>query len=981
MTELHARSNRNTFVRYVLLFVVLLIGCVSPANADEGVPPLRFARTGRTLVVSRAQMKYGLERNYLARWVDRPLFQDSSLREDHSGCVTPFSSFRRIMKIARSYDLDGLAFFPETSQRMCIFDYIERDPEPGFKILPEFIGSSDPEKKLALLDRALENPHVLKIGDRILVTGYRTDSLTMPQWKTMLNAFCERHGDAFIFMPDISYPAKQGWLNWSKRFNSEQPPTEEDRETIREYLRSYLDVFDGLYFAGCASLKKQRRFDVDFYREFLIPLYRSVLDEPEYRDKYLGLSACIGHENCTRLGYTLSSDGTKTLRRSLEAALAAEPDLVVLPEWDEQNENTSIRPTVYNSFSTQRILRYYMSRNNGTPPSPIAGDDVSVPNLIISYRKLLTLGETLEVELLHVPDREKGTPYVATFWLEDLNGRRVAETHEFPFSANDLEDHTVRIPSETLENHQVLIPVVQIDRNGRQSIFRDGMHHIHLRATWNWDYKWVKVPLRDVLQPDEASFHVVSDTTNELGDLPMEGSIACGKDIASVEVLENDAVIYSVSPAADSFRERADVIPLLVELRSFQQGNLRGTLRVHNARSIWPVDQPTLMRDCSTEDNSLNFYEIIGWSPRQILLAIRREEAASAVLELDSAAVQSRVSVRTLLKNGIYSETHDDGLTVTFSRFCKQHDMPCHLDRKEVRFSGAVHPDLPTSVFHMRVVAKSGKIYRSRPVLLDDRSDSSVVSLPVYSDTKKKVVEVEVAKRRVPQIEYLMARNRGSVLFTPAGRTFWGHLGGYTDSVTGRGGAGGTDGSPFAQRSNYPMNTHKHAPEWTTEDNSICLRFDGKGNYIALPQGTLPRRGPFSLAFEIKATGDITKPQVLFAHHGYYIGSLKVLLTSGRLSGSFTNEQGKSFRIPTNLQVEKDKWHRVVVSYDLESMLFQLDDRHSPSFTCHGPGLYDNTSVFGGIGGATDESSSAEGNPGWFEGYLRALAIRHNPLR
>ena len=253
------------------------------------------------------------------------------------------------------------------------------------------------------------------------------------------------------------------------------------------------------------------------------------------------------------------------------------------------------------------------------------------------------------------------------------------------------------------------------------------------------------------------------------------------------------------------------------------------------------------------------------------------------------------------------------------------------------------------------------------------------ISLPVYSDTRQRSVVVDVAGRRIPEIEYKLVGNYGSVLFTSAGRTFWGHLGGYTDSVTGRGGAGGMDGSPFVRRSDYPTNTRRHAPRWTMEDGSVCLRFDGKGNYIALPQGVLPRRGCFTLSFEIKQTGDPAKPQVLFAHHGNYIGSLKILVENGKLAGSFTNEQGETFRFDTDLQIVKDHWHRVVVSYDLESMRFRLDGRDSPPFVCRGPGLYNTPSVFGGMGGSTARSSTPEGNPGWFEGYLRALTVRHRP--
>ena len=69
----------------------------------------------RTLVFSRAQMKYGLEKNYLRRWVDRPLLIDPALRIAERQNRMAFTSYSRILEIVKSYGLDGLAFFPENS--------------------------------------------------------------------------------------------------------------------------------------------------------------------------------------------------------------------------------------------------------------------------------------------------------------------------------------------------------------------------------------------------------------------------------------------------------------------------------------------------------------------------------------------------------------------------------------------------------------------------------------------------------------------------------------------------------------------------------------------------------------------------------------------------------------------------------------------------------------------------------------------------
>lgn len=91
-------------------------------------------------------MKYGLERNYMRRWIDRPLLVDRSLRvpAEH---VTPYPSYVRIIDVVRSYGLDGLAFFPETKGRLGMFEYTTRAAPTGFRLLPEFLPNRNVEAK------------------------------------------------------------------------------------------------------------------------------------------------------------------------------------------------------------------------------------------------------------------------------------------------------------------------------------------------------------------------------------------------------------------------------------------------------------------------------------------------------------------------------------------------------------------------------------------------------------------------------------------------------------------------------------------------------------------------------------------------------------------------------------------------------------------------------------------------------------------
>ncbi|MBM4051060.1 MAG: LamG domain-containing protein, partial [Planctomycetes bacterium] len=365
----------------------------------------------------------------------------------------------------------------------------------------------------------------------------------------------------------------------------------------------------------------------------------------------------------------------------------------------------------------------------------------------------------------------------------------------------------------------------------------------------------------------------------------------------------------------------------------------------------------------------------VDWSPRLLYAAIPRADVAKAVLRVDTNLVKTRIPAARLAENSIYSETHPHGLTLTASRYLRQPDHPLPLRRRAVRFSADVLPDHPGSVLHLRVVTVSGRIFHG-PLVLLPGAPSAAVALPVWSDTRKGPVEVSVDARRVPDIEYVMDPRHGSALCTPAGRSFWGHDGGYTDSVTGRGGDGGLDGSPFVDRKNYPEGAVKMAPDWVVEDGRHCLLFDGVGTFVALPQGVLPRRGPFTLAFEIKPL-EVSKPQVLFAHHGHYVGSLTVQLEGGRLAGRFVNQDLEKFTFTADRPMQPNVWTRVTVVYDLTRLRAWLDGVETANVPCRGPGLYDTPSVFGGFGGKAKAADEFVGNTGWFKGHLRALRVIH----
>ncbi|HWL51946.1 MAG TPA: LamG-like jellyroll fold domain-containing protein [Chthoniobacteraceae bacterium] len=954
--------------------------CIQPwASLADSSPPQekqitpdtvqRQRKTDRTYVFSRAQWKYGLERDdYLSRWVDRPLFVNPELRDTSEPRSVYYPSFLRIREVLEQYGLDGMAFFPETTGRSIIYDYAARSGKDGFKILSEFFHGGDRSGKVEVVGKAIHHPASFTIDGKLVITSYNADKppLDLKYWKEVLGEIKAKYGERIIFLPSFTRFGNQSLTSWREKFNR-NAVTPEDEEQIRQRFREWLRVTDGLYYSiPSVTRDEDRRFDPVFFRDFIVRMMKSVLSEPEFKDKYFALPAGIGHENVTRVGYIYSSDGTKTLRGSFEAALAAEPDIINIPEWDEQNENTSLRPTVYNGTSSMRIMRYYMAGIKGEKLTPLAGDDLKIPNLIVSYRKVLVLGEKLEVELLNVPDSTDNAAYTARLTLLDPEGTPVYTSEAFRFSRDHLTDHTVSIPSETLAAHRVLIPRLEIDTDGEKTIFMDGLHYIDLRATWNWDYKWVKQPLRDLLNVGKADLQLSKAGSRETRTAT--GAITAGEPLAYVDVLDNDDVIYTHSPS-EKWRDNEEQVILSIDWEKCQWSPkmlpLEGSISLSGASARWLL--PEGERAGRLRGQTLSNLQA-SIKPNRALLAIPRKEIGTAVLKVAMPGIyEGTIAVNKILDQSLYALAGPYGVNIVISHYTRQYRIPFHLNEKEAAFEVPVTPDLSHSIFHLQVITPSGRLYRSKPVVIGEAANRKE-TITVYSDTKRQPVTVEVTADRVPDIRYHFDPRHGAALMTDAGRSFWGLLGGNVTQVVERGGGEGGDGTPFIKGKGRDPEIPITAPDWVKgEDGQYALAFDGKGTFVTLPQGVIPRRSAFTISMDIKP-GSGTGRQVILGNRAYHPGSLMLYLNQGVLEAELLTASGESARKSTGLPLPSDQWSHLVVTFDQESLICSVNGKSQSRIGMKGPGVGDTVTVVGGYG------------DGWFKGEIKSLRIRHRAI-
>ena len=187
----------------------------------------------------------------------------------------------------------------------------------------------------------------LKYKGKTVISSYNADDRPPEFWKALLDDYRRTEGDVFVFLPLLERPCGRAWYRWRDEYEAKNGNiTEEWTEKLKEHFRSYARVAGGLYLA-CAPVRSNadRHTDIAFFK-YMIRIASEVMCEQEFKDKLFAIAARIGHENASRVGYIRGSYGTWCYRETMNAALAVNPDIIVIPEWDEQNENTSLRPAV-----------------------------------------------------------------------------------------------------------------------------------------------------------------------------------------------------------------------------------------------------------------------------------------------------------------------------------------------------------------------------------------------------------------------------------------------------------------------------------------------------------------------------------------------------------------------------------------------------------------------------------------------------------
>ena len=830
-------------------------------------------------------------------WRDRQLCADRKYwRAD---TLYPFESLMKTFELMRVYGISGNNFFINKTFGPRYYGAVERAKfAPGeFGLVPTitpagFAIERDIIAKLpdqACLKEAIASPYTMKFDGRPLFLGYSSERCKPKQLKEFIGVLEKIGGRRIAFISDQAGNGPQVYLagDWAR--HGKVPATQLLKAF--DWLCAVLEFADGIeygYYIGANDLTLNK----DYYDKVLLPLFAAACAREKYNGRRIfAVKTVQGYTNCNG-SQTVDSDGTKTIRGFFELAEKHGIDLLCGFEWDELNENTNLGPTVAKPWANGRIIRYCMSRIRGIAPSPLPGDDLARPNLVVSTNRQLCMGQEFVLELLNVPDGSD-EKYTVTAELYDNEGKMIHRTQAYAFDSTKLSDHTLVLPTEKFTHSMFIQPKLIVKYRGKTGTVT-GLPPTVLRGTVNIDHTWFSVPLRNLLVPEKAEVKFTNGRNVRPGAVRVtaDADLKFSEALNAVEILNNSQDIFSY----DKFDE-------------FQFNNTERRLFRLSLRHVIPTDRKNSHLTVSCDIKcpgawTFNTYRVneparprpvakmkkvhLGRICEDHLVSVPAGQVAAGSLTVEGVRLSGTdkgkpfshtFKFSDLDKAGVSSVVFDDGLAIALESDPKTPRLPLGLDLKAVKFRRTLLSELPDGVLVLRAVSNSGKVWYSTgytPV----RAAGKMIPTAMISSRRGRV-EMKLPANRAPDFSYdLDSPETGFVLFSPAGRDYFAHAGSFLSLGT------GFEGIIHGYTIPWAYGVYASAPRWITlKDGRRGLRFDGKTTQaLFLPNTFIPQRHAFTVTLDL-IPDDVKREQMLLDSRGpaTYLCGYRLSVKDGEL--------------------------------------------------------------------------------------------------
>ncbi|WP_176012164.1 LamG-like jellyroll fold domain-containing protein [Victivallis sp. Marseille-Q1083] len=937
-------------------------------------PPPRERAGGKTYFYAQWE-PYDLFHNYMGYWIDRPLLTNVAWRDLYEPNRQE-TNYLGEVEILKRYEIDGFASldYLDAYQQKLEWEQKHQLGLTHLLVLPTYLYPDNYESLREYVRSAVKAPQSPRINGKVVIFHYSETEWEPEVLKEMIDRLKQEPdiGDSFLLFGDMPFLEFHG--KFAEYAAMGQAPAEDFLERYRRAVRAKLDATDGLalYIRDIGTLPHEKIWAatvLPWYRQYMLPIILEELEKPEYKGKLLGAYLRHGYINHLS-GNNVAEHGTRQLRLHFDEALRANPDFLIFFEWNEANENTSIQPTVANSFTHARLIRYYANRLNGKELTPMPGDDTSIPNLVLSSRQRARLGELIHYEILNIPDGAPAATLQVQLILKDIDGRVLQEFPPEAFETDKLMAVSYRVATEELADQFAVVPELKVtDADGNSHLY-DSFDYTELCGTANWRYKETHQPLRDLFVPQSSKLSV---RRNPDGTYTIDAALAASEKLKAVEVMNCHEEAAAADPSDEFDSEKYAVI-----LGAFTAMGLPDTPRPIGVFSMshagnWAVRSDGLIHGVclpydETPEGGMKMFTIFLNMRSTFVLKVPRQHVEEAVLEMDypDGIGKHQFRIRDILAQGKLAKLLTRNIRLDLERLDRLADYPL-LEQPEGRIHTVMHSPNHFPIFQLRAITDSGKIYRSKPTMpFRPDANGKTETLPVFSEYRGKVVPIAIRSVRIPELNYQFLPACGAML--PSG---------YEPFYDAQLGGGFTYLEPMwrGPLPFLPQDYQSFAPGWQEEDGVPYLSFDGVSNYVNLPREALPS-GAATLEFEIRTPGG--REQVLFRCFAHdFAGNLQLVMSEDdELIASYAQGTGDR-QFQTGLKIPRDRWTKIKVDYDYRTLTFSVGDE-TRSYPFFSRGYVPKPAAFGG----TNVPKGPVGeNTKYFKGDLRKLYIRHNSAR
>ena len=906
-------------------------------------------KNNKTEFVPRAQLKYTLSKNdYIHCWFDRPLYQNTGLSRFDKGTMVNEEEMKLMKKALDLGKCSGVATFLDFGHSRdsffnnCGAYNIRFHGEASVNYFRKNPNYSEFAEKLISI------PGAFRFNGKSVMTLYPS-KLDTSYVKDVKKSIGKKYADKILVVPYVYFYNKH-------KFSKIKPLTASDIEMMAEDLCNSLRVADGIHIHGEQFVFKNI-VDNAFGFKVMLPILNKIFSDPEFKNKFLSYGAIQGLENQYRWIPSRNSVGVATLRNEMEFVAALRPDVCLLPEWDEVNENTCYRPMVNTGWSSLRMLRHFAEKIRGEKFTAFPGDDLSIPNMILCYRRRLLAGETAEFQVTNIPDQTPERIYSVKLSLYDIKGNCIKTFAPQKLDSTVCKDVTFTVPAAELLKYQLVKPKLEISWDGGRYVSPDTFWAQELCATWNTEWQWAKHPLREQLAGVKADYTI---TPYENGLLRLKGKISSPVPMAQAEILDGPDTVW-MADNQPAFRETDTEAVIKVELHGIGRINSWIKLDVKNAPNARGINGKKFPQKIRYKKN-IKFAQ-------STLLRLPKNEVEKAVLKINVPGVlDETVSIKEVMKKHLLGFNKKQyNMTLVVSRYNSQFAIPEHINKKEVEFDCFVIPgDSKKSVFSLRVIDKKGNTWRGGVKSLYSPSGKET-HFTVYDKAAKKAVKVTADENLLTPFAFDFSPARGTVIASSAGRKYYGMINACSPLAS-RIGMCTRYGSLPYDAMEETKGELPPLPERNQEpDGTWSLSFD-KLSHVSLPMQIVPMHAGFKVSMKIWVDKHFTEMQNIFGSgsHGFMLSIGNGILNAKMFLGNlYHSGKGAIVTAKAGSKLIPGKWNDVEITFDQKNFAVKLNNVSGDPVSVSGYQMRPKAGVLG----------CGESRKNYFSGKIKELSI------